>query len=184
MTETETETETDVAGAPYLGEVRMFSFGFAPEGWVRCDGRAMDIKGNPGLFSLLGTTFGGDGQTSFNLPDLGARVPIHSGAPGDVGRAGGEASHQLVPVEMPTHNHQLLGSNVSSGNVPGATKRLGNSEPGSLYGPGSNLTAMHPAVVGVSGGSAAHENRQPFLALSICICIQGDYPPKSLEEAS
>ena len=178
-----TESETEAAGPPYLGELRVFSFGFAPEGWVGCDGRAMDINGNAGLFSLLGTTFGGNGQTSFNLPDLRARVPMHSREPGDVGRADGEASHQLIPAEMPIHNHQLIASNVVSDNVPDATKRLGNSEPGNLYGPGSsNLAAMHPSVIGVAGASEPHENRQPFLALNICICVQGDYPPKSEEE--
>jgi len=179
-----TESETDAGRLPYLGELRVFSFGFAPEGWAGCDGRAVDINGNSGLFSLLGTTFGGNGQTSFNLPDLRARVPMHSREPGDLGRAGGEASHQLIPVEMPIHNHQLIGSNVTSDNLPDATKRLANSQPGNLYGPGSNLTAMHPSVIGVAGGSEPHENRQPFLALNICICVQGDYPPRSEEEAS
>jgi microcystin-dependent protein len=180
MTDPEPE---DTSPAPYIGELRIFSFNFAPKGWASCDGSSLPIRNNSQLFSLLGTSFGGNGQTSFNLPDLRARVPMHSTRPGDVGRSGGAVSHTLTPAEMPTHNHQLIASNTSSGNVPDAKLRLANSQPGSLYGSPNNMTPMHPSVIGVTGGSEPHENRQPYLAVNICICVQGDFPPRS-EEAT
>ena len=180
-TDHETGPESD---APYTGELRLFSFGFAPEGWASCDGQALQIKDNQALFALLGTTYGGDGSTSFNLPDLRARVPIHASSTGRPGHAGGEATHALTPAELAQHHHALIGSDVPAGNVPGPSLRLANNQPGDLYGPGSNLTGMHPSVVGVTGGSTPHENRQPFLALNICICLRGEFPKRSMEEAS
>jgi len=179
-----TDSDTAPAELPYLGELRTFGFGFAPEGWASCDGREMPIKSNSALFALLGTAFGGNGQTTFNLPDLRARVPMHSQVPGDLGRASGEPVHTLAPAEMPIHNHQLIASNVASDNLPGPTKRLGNSQPGNLYGPGSNVTSMHPSVIGYTGGSEPHENRQPYLGLNLCICVMGEFPPKTEEETS
>jgi microcystin-dependent protein len=180
MTDTPMEAGSE---APYIGELRLFSFGFAPKGWASCDGSSLPIQGNSWLFSLIGTTYGGNGSTTFNLPDLRARVPMHSSAPRDLGRQGGADTHTLVPAEMPMHNHQLVASNTSSGNVPDAELRLANSQPGNLYGSANNLTPMHPSVIGVTGGSEPHENRQPYLAVNICICLQGDFPPKS-EEAT
>lgn len=164
---------------PFIGEMRLFSFGMVPPGWASCDGQELSIQQNLTLFSLLGTAFGGNGSTTFKLPDLRARVPMHVTQPAGRGQSGGEASHTLHYNELPKHNHQLVASNAApSGNAPGPGLRLSNNEPGNLYGSANNLIEMNQSTIGVSGGSRAHENRQPFLALNICICLQGEYPPK------
>lgn len=164
----------------FLGELRIFTYGRPPNGWAPCEGQMMSIQGNTALFALLGTQFGGNGSTTFALPDLRARVPIHVGGGNVVGTAGGEAAHTLTPAEMPMHSHLAFANNAIGGvGLPSPSSRLANSEPGNAYGPPYNLAPMHPAVVGKTGGSGAHENRQPFLALSIGICLAGYYPPRS-----
>jgi microcystin-dependent protein len=159
---------------PFLSEVRMMSFVFAPKGWALCDGQLLPINQNQALFSLLGTTFGGDGRVNFALPDLRGRVPIHVGSGHTLGERGGEAAHTLTIAELPTHTHvaQASSSNatvaVPTGNVMASTSNG--------YAPANNLTSLLPSTIGNVGGSQAHLNMQPFLTLSFCIALQGIFP--------
>lgn len=162
---------------PFLSEVRIMSFVFAPRGWALCNGQLLPINQNQALFSLLGTTFGGDGRVNFALPDLRGRTPIHVGSGHTLGERGGEQAHTLSIAELPTHTHVLQGtatgpSNTTSDN----TKLLGPSAPQPLYGAPANLVAMAPQAVANVGGSQAHLNMQPFLTLSFCIALQGIFP--------
>lgn len=162
---------------PFLSEIRMMSFVFAPKGWALCNGQLLPINQNQALFSLLGTTFGGDGQFNFALPDLRGRTPIHVGGGHTLGERGGEQAHTLSIAEMPTHTH-----------VHNATSKDGDAAPivpvGNLfakpalpaYGPDTNLAAMAPGTISNVGGSQAHLNMQPFLTLSFCIALQGIFP--------
>lgn len=159
---------------PFLSEIRMMSFNFAPKGWALCDGQLLPINQNQGLFSLLGTTFGGDGRVNFALPDLRGRVPIHVGNSHTLGARGGEQSHTLSIAELPTHAHALKGSNTpAETNVAtGGYLAISNN----VYAPPGNLVAMSPSEVGTVGGSQAHLNMQPFLTLNFSIALQGIFP--------
>jgi microcystin-dependent protein len=159
---------------PFLSEIRLMSFVFAPKGWALCNGQLLPINQNQGLFSLLGTTFGGDGRVNFALPDLRGRVPIHVGSGHTLGERGGEPAHTLSIGELPTHAHQLrAASQTSDSNLPGTTN-LGSTA--NLYGPPTGLTTLHSSTVTSVGGSQAHLNMQPFLTLSFCIALQGIFP--------
>ena len=165
---------------PFLSEIRIMSFVFAPKGWALCNGQLMPINQNQGLFSLLGTTFGGDGRVNFALPDLRGRVPIHVGSGHTLGERGGEQAHTLSIAEIPTHTH-VLNASSQQGNSPhprfGATGHVLASDPGNAYSANTNsLTALNPGSVTNSGGSQAHLNMQPFLTLSFCIALQGIFP--------
>ncbi|MEO8458951.1 MAG: tail fiber protein [Dokdonella sp.] len=164
---------------PFLGEVRIMSFVFPPKGWALCDGQLLPINQNQGLFSLLGTTFGGDGRVNFGLPDLRSRTPIHVGAGHTLGERGGEQAHTLSIAELPTHAHALMASsspaNASPPSAQGGTI-LADSAPGKAYNSPSSLVAMGAASVTNSGGSQAHLNMQPFLTLSFCVALQGIFP--------
>ena len=159
---------------PFLSEIRIMSFVFAPKGWALCDGQLLQINQNQALFALLGTTYGGNGQTTFALPDLRARVPIHVGQSHTLGERGGEQAHTLSIAEIPTHTHVLSGSNSPAelNNATGAYLAVVNNG----YTPPANLVALSPAEVGNVGGSQAHPNMQPFLTLSFCIALQGIFP--------
>lgn len=162
---------------PFLSEIRLFSFVFAPQGWALCNGQLLPINQNQALFSLLGTTFGGDGRVNFALPDLRGRVPLHVGSSHTLGERGGAPAHTLSIAEMPTHTHTAQVSNVpATTNTPTAALLLSNSTGSALYGPASNLTAMSPSSIVNTGGSQAHLNMQPFLTLSFCIALQGIFP--------
>jgi microcystin-dependent protein len=161
---------------PFLSEIRIMSFVFAPKGWALCNGQLMPINQNQALFSLLGTTFGGDGRVNFALPDLRARTPIHVGSGHTLGERGGEQAHTLSIAELPTHTHVLNGSTNTAVNSPANTPVLGTTNPQQGYVPASNIVAMSPQVVGNTGGSQAHLNMQPFLTLSFCIALQGIFP--------
>lgn len=162
---------------PFLSEVRLMSFVFAPKGWALCNGQLLPINQNQGLFSLLGTTFGGDGRVNFALPDLRGRTPIHVGSGHTLGERGGEPAHTLSIAELPQHTHTANATtNGSTTNNPGTGVMLAQSTSSSLYGGASNLQAMSPAAISNVGGSQAHLNMQPFLTLSFCIALQGIFP--------
>ncbi|MFD2053830.1 phage tail protein [Mesorhizobium calcicola] len=161
---------------PFLSEIRIMSFGFAPKGWALCDGQLLPINQNQGLFSLLGTTFGGDGRVNFGLPDYRGRTPIHVGSAHTLGERGGEQSHTLSISEIPTHTHVANASSVTGATNLPANDLLGNSTPNLLYGPVQNLGAMIAGTINNVGGSQAHLNMQPFLTLSFCIALQGIFP--------
>lgn len=159
---------------PFLSEVRMFSFGFAPRGWALCNGQLLPINQNQALFSLLGTTFGGDGRVNFALPDLRSRVPIHVGSGHTLGERGGEAAHTLSISEIPQHVHMLQVSNANGGQT--AANNLFGKTGANSYGPPASLVPMAPAMSGNTGGSQAHLNMQPFLTINFSIALQGIFP--------
>lgn len=160
---------------PFLSEIRLMSFQYAPSGWALCNGQLLPINQNQGLFSLLGTTFGGDGRVNFALPDLRGRTPIHVGAGHTLGERGGEPAHTLSIGELPTHTHQVAVSTAATGGVAGpGGAYLGGAN--NAYRPGPASTALHQQTVVAVGGSQAHLNMQPFLTLSFCIALQGIFP--------
>lgn len=162
---------------PFLSEIRLMSFGYAPRGWAMCNGQLMPINQNQGLFSLLGTTFGGDGRVNFALPDLRGRVPIHVGSGHTLGERGGEQAHTLSIAELPTHTHVVSATNTDV--VANRTAIPSNNFIGpfnNLFAAGGNLTTLNPLTVGNVGGSQAHLNMQPFLTLTFCIALQGIFP--------
>jgi len=161
---------------PFLSEIRIMSFNFAPKGWALCNGQLLPINQNQALFSLLGTTFGGDGRVNFALPDLRGRTPIHDGGGHTLGERGGEQAHTVSSAELPTHIHSLQASKNNGVNAPSNTSVLGRSAPQAIYGGAGNLAAMSPQAVTNVGGSQAHLNMQPFLTLSFCIALQGIFP--------
>ena len=164
---------------PFLSEIRIMSFGFAPKGWALCNGQLLPINQNQALFSLLGTTFGGDGRVNFGLPDLRARTPIHVGQGHTLGERGGEQAHTLTINEMPQHQHLAQGSSAAASTLtPAAAVVLakGAFQP---YGPPTNLATMDPNSIGKVGFGQAHLNMQPFLALTFCIALQGIFPSQN-----
>ncbi len=165
---------------PFLSEIRIFSFGFAPQGWALCNGQLLPINQNQPLFSLLGTTYGGDGRVNFGLPNLQGRAPIHTGNGHTLGERGGEQAHTLSISELPTHIHAANASTVASTtNVPVNTSVLAQSTSSQLYTAAANLVAMAPNSLGNTGGSQAHLNMQPFLVLNFCIALQGIFPSQN-----
>jgi microcystin-dependent protein len=159
---------------PFLSEIRIMSFVFAPKGWALCNGQLMPINQNQALFSLLGTTFGGDGRVNFALPDLRARTPIHVGSGHTLGERGGEQAHTLSIAELPTHTHSAMAAPTNA-NAPVPTNNVLAGALNSYRG-ADNLTSLNAASVTNTGGSQAHLNMQPFLTLSFCIALQGIFP--------
>lgn len=160
---------------PFLAEIRIMSFVFAPRGWALANGQLLPINQNQGLFSLLGTTFGGDGQVNFALPDLRARAPIHVGSSHTLGERGGEQAHTLAIAELPTHAHSVAAStSATGGNASPAGRFLGAGN--NVYHSPGTLVGLHAGSVANTGGSQAHLNMQPFLTLSFCIALQGIFP--------
>jgi microcystin-dependent protein len=165
---------------PFLSEIRMMSFGFPPKGWALCDGQLLPINQNQALFSLLGTTYGGDGRVNFALPDLKGRVPTHTGGIGHfLGERGGEQAHTLTISEIPQHTHVAKGSTNTAVNSPANSPVLGTSNPQQVYAAATALTAMNPGVIGNVGGSQAHLNMQPFLVINFSIALQGIFPSQT-----
>ena len=164
---------------PFLSEIRIMSFVFAPKGWALCNGQLLPINQNQALFSLLGTTYGGNGTTNFALPDLRARTPIHMGGGHTLGEKGGEQAHTVIISELATHTHSVNASSSPGDNVDPAGRVLGSPLNLSYRAPDQALTTLAPGTVGNTGGSQAHENMQPFLTLSFCIALQGIFPSQS-----
>ena len=165
---------------PFIGQIQIFPYNFAPRGWAFCQGQIMSIAQNTALFSLLGTTYGGDGRVNFALPDLRGQVPIHRGSGFTQGQKGGEQAHTVTISEMPTHTHVAQATSVTgTANAPTPSLMLAVSTPQSIYGPPTNLDSMFPTAVSNVGGSQAHLNMQPFLVLSFCIALQGIFPSQT-----
>ena len=162
-------------GTPFMSEIKIVGFNFAPKGWAQCNGQLLPINQNQALFSLLGTMYGGNGQTNFALPDLRSRVPIHVGAGFIQGQAGGQEFHTLTLSEMPAHNHFVQASAAAqTTNVPAGNLLASINAP--QYNPPTQLTTLHPSTITNVGGSQPHENRQPFTVLLFCIALQGVFP--------
>jgi microcystin-dependent protein len=157
---------------PFLGELKLMSFSFAPKGWAQCNGQLMPINQNQALFTLLGTTYGGNGTTNFALPDLRGRAPIHSGAGFTLGQTAGEEAHTLALAEMPAHTH-LVNASSSNGDRADPATLAALSE---AYTAPTNLTPIAPATVANVGGSQAHQNLHPYTTLNWCIALQGIFP--------
>jgi microcystin-dependent protein len=162
---------------PFLSEIRMMSFDFAPRGWALCNGQLLPINQNQALFSLLGTTFGGDGRTNFALPDLRGRTPMHEGDNHTLGERGGEQAHTVSIAELPTHTHTFNASQTNATTPLAANNMFGTSN--NAYAAATNLTSISPGTITNTGGSQAHLNMQPFLTLSFCIALQGIFPSQN-----
>lgn len=166
---------------PFLAEIRIMSFQFAPKGWAFCNGQLLPINQNQALFALLGTTFGGDGRTTFALPDFRGRTPIHVGSGHTLGEKGGEQAHTLSVGELPNHVHFASGS--SSSTDPNGTDSPGGNSlgttPSEIYTAFANPVAMGASTLGNTGGSQAHSNMQPSLTLNFCIALQGIFPSRN-----
>jgi microcystin-dependent protein len=160
---------------PFLSEIRIMSFSYAPRGWALCNGQILPIAQNQALFSLLGTTYGGNGQTTFALPNLQGRVPLHEGSGFTLGQQAGEQAHTLTLSEMPAHTHSLSAS-ATDGNAPTPSPNILARNVSNIYGPVTNLTTLAAGTVTNVGGSQAHANMQPFLALTFCIALEGIFP--------
>jgi microcystin-dependent protein len=164
---------------PFLGEIKIVSWNYNIKGWAMCNGQQLPINQNQALFSLLGTMYGGNGQTTFALPDFRGKIPIHVGAGFTQGQTGGQYAHTVTQSEMPAHIHFMNVTN-NDGTTPNPnngvilSKAVANS-----YGPATSLVAMNPASVGNVGGSQPHENKQPFLTLTFLIALQGIFPSQN-----
>ena len=169
---------------PFLAEVRMVGFNFAPRGWAFCDGQILPINQNQSLYSLLGTTYGGDGRTSFALPDLRGRTPIHvgrsnGGADHTLGQKSGEETHTLYANEMPQHTHVLNATDTVAAQSDDPTGHLIASSSLPVYGAFRNAVNMNSGSVTSVGGGQAHDNMQPYLAVNFCIALQGLFPSRN-----
>lgn len=166
---------------PFLSEIRIFGFNYAPRGWALCNGQLLPINQNQALFALLGTTYGGNGQTTFALPNLQGRTPIHVGSGHTLGEAAGEQAHTLSLSELPTHLHGFSSNTAVVGGSANATQSAptnnywANSGK-SVYSTSPGNAVMSPQAVSNVGGSQAHLNMQPYLVLNFCIALQGIFP--------
>jgi microcystin-dependent protein len=166
---------------PFLAEIRLMSFTFPPKGWALCNGQLMQISTNQALFSLLGTNYGGDGRTTFGLPDLRGLVPMHSVGPGHTpGERGGQYAHTLSLQEMPAHVHAppaVSTDPVAAGSADPTNRVLAPAA--GLYHDPESLTPMRPTTITGVGGSQAHTNQQPYAVVSFCIATQGIFPSRN-----
>ncbi|MEC1179520.1 tail fiber protein [Metasolibacillus meyeri] len=163
---------------PFLGEIRLFAFNRIPKGWLPCNGQLLSVNSNQALYSLIGATYGGDGRTTFALPNLQGRVPVHQGAGINYGTAGGEATHTLTVNEMPQHTHTAYADTANATQASPQNNTWGTVSDESIYAQSGNVT-MNVAALSSAGQSAAHNNMQPYLALSFCIATSGIYPSRN-----
>jgi microcystin-dependent protein len=170
---------------PFVAEIRMFPFNFAPKGWAWCDGQLMPLSQNTALFSLLGTTYGGDGKSNFALPDLQGRAPMHPGqGPGlslhDLGETGGSETVTLLQSEIPAHSHALRTAIDAAEDTSPAGNSLAQSAEGNMYTmTGVGTAQMAPQAIAPTGGDQPHNNLQPYLTVYFCIALQGVFPPRT-----
>jgi microcystin-dependent protein len=161
----------------FIGDIRIVSFSYAPRGWAQCNGQLLPISQNQALFSLLGTMYGGNGQTTFSLPNLQTRVPLHLGPAYTQGQAGGETAHTLTVNELPSHTHQITATGATpSVSVPGGSVQAPHTK--SSYG-GTLDAPMNPSAVSLVGGSQPHDNMPPYLVLNFIICLSGIFPSRN-----
>jgi microcystin-dependent protein len=170
---------------PFVAEIRIFPFNFAPKGWAFCNGQILPISQNTALFSLLGTTYGGDGRSNFALPNIQGRVPMHPGqgpglSPYTLGQAAGEDGVVLTLPQMGSHRHTLEGSTITGGNTAPSGESLGNSGATPLYQTATttNLVNLNTKGISTVGAGAAHNNLMPYLTVNFCIALQGVFPPR------
>src|SRR4051812_11583162 len=165
---------------PFLSEIKIMSFNFPPKGWALCNGQLLPINQNQALFSLLGTTYGGNGQTNFALPDLRGRVPIHMGGQSKhtLGETAGTETVTITLQTMPQHIHFMQGTSTVGGDATPAGKLLAAS-PALIYDPPANLTTLQPGTISNVGGSQPHTNMEPYLVLNFCIALQGIFPSQN-----
>jgi microcystin-dependent protein len=176
---------------PFIAEIRPMAFTFAPKGWALCDGQILSLSQNTSLFSLLGTIYGGDGMTTFALPNLQGRVPIHTdqfsgGTQYPIGATGGVETVTLLLSEMPSHNHSFAGTSAFAnvkrpvtGSAFATSTTTGSSAGNSYYGPDATVAPLNSSTIAITGGSQPHSNLQPYLTISWCIALQGVFPPRS-----
>jgi microcystin-dependent protein len=164
---------------PYLSEIRIFSFNFAPKGWAFCDGQLLSIQQYTALFSLIGTYYGGDGVRTFALPNLQARVPLHQGSGFVIGQPGGSQTITLNSQQVASHSHTAFGTALAADAPLASTNFLGATA-SNTYGPlGTTTTPLQPATVGNAGGNLPHDNMQPYLVLNFCIALVGIFPTQN-----
>lgn len=172
---------------PFVAEIRIFPFNFAPKGWAFCDGQLLPVSQNTALFSLLGTTYGGDGKSTFALPDMQGNAPMQPGqgpglSPHDLGETGGTETVTLLQSEMPLHPHSLMALNSDFGNLnaPSPLRSLARSGSATAYQANSTtgITQMSPSALAPAGGDQPHNNMMPYLTLSFCIAMQGIFPSR------
>jgi microcystin-dependent protein len=164
---------------PFLAEIRIMGFGYAPRGWAQCNGQILPINQNQALFALLGTNFGGNGQTTFGLPDVRGRVPIHAGPDHALSERGGEQAHTLSITELPQHAHAVAASTSSSGGSATANNNFLGGGNNVYRAPGGALTTLRADTVTSVGGSQPHQNMQPYLTLNFCIALAGVFPSQN-----
>ena len=164
---------------PFLAEIRIVGFNFAPRGWALCDGQTLPINQNQSLFALLGTTYGGDGRTSFGLPELRGRTPIHVGDGYQQGQKGGEENHSLTVSEIPEHDHTARGSSDQANTPIPTGNMLADSAPNEIFHSPTNLVDLRSGTTANTGTGQGHDNMQPYLALNFVIALQGLFPSRN-----
>lgn len=164
---------------PYIGEIRIFAGTYAPADWQLCDGSTLSISEYPALFQLLGTTYGGDGQSTFRVPDLRGRWPIHQGQNMSLGQVGGSEGVSLLPPHLPSHTHPLKATATAATTATVSGNTLAQSTPGPLYLDDDASVSLSPMALQMTGGGQSHENRSPYLAVNFIISLSGIYPSQS-----